>query len=99
MVTWEIYQNDDLVRQISSWSPIIELPAPGEYTVLLNVGGPGGVTAASLDIDTRTTQCGCNGTPAALGLLGLLGSLGMAVRRRRSAHQHPKFTTKAFGAS
>ncbi len=83
-VSWQLWSDGELIQEISAWSPIIELPAEGAYTVLLNVGGPGGMAAAELVLDTRADGCGCGGARPAGGaalLLGLLGVLGVAYLR------------------
>ncbi len=83
-VLWQIYQGSDLIQEVGAWSPKIEFPDEGTYTVLLNVGGPGGMAAAEIEIDTsQYRQGGCNVAPVGLGLFGLLASLGLAVTRRR----------------
>ncbi len=83
-ILWQVYQGDTVIDEISAWSPKIELPEEGEYRVLLNVGGPGGMSAAELTIDTADYKAGgCNVAPVGLGLMGLLASLGIAVTRRR----------------
>ncbi len=83
-VVWQIYSGSEMIQEISAWSPKVEFPEEGTYTVLLNVGGPGGMAAAEIEIDTTADKAGgCNVAPVGLGLLGLLGSLGVAVSRRR----------------
>ncbi len=83
-IAWQIYDGDEMIQEISAWSPKIELPDEGVYRVLLNVGGPGGMAAAEIEIDTASFQAGgCNVAPVGLGLMGLLSSLGLAVARRR----------------
>ncbi|MFH1463692.1 MAG: PKD domain-containing protein [Pseudomonadota bacterium] len=83
-VLWQIYQGETLVDELSAWSPKVILPDEGTYRVLLNVGGPGGMAAAELEIDTTADKDGgCNSAPVGLGLLGLLSSLGLAISRRR----------------
>jgi PKD repeat protein len=83
-ILWQVYDGDTVIDEISAWSPIIELPDEGVYKVLLNIGGPGGMGAAEIEIDTSEhAATGCNAAPVALGLMGLLGSLGIAVTRRR----------------
>ena len=87
-ILWQIWSEGELIQEISAWSPLIELPAEGVYTVLLNVGGPGGMSAAELEIDTRAGGCGCGGARPASGLAlvaSLLGVLGVASRRRSPA--------------
>jgi hypothetical protein len=83
-ISWQVYSGDEMLQEISAWSPKIELPEEGVYRVLLNVGGPGGMAAAELELDTASfAGGGCNAAPVGLGLMGLLGSLGLAVSRRR----------------
>jgi len=88
-VVWQVWSEGDLIDEISAWSPIIELPARGVYTVLLNVGGPGGMAAAELELDTRVSggwSCALGRrTGTAAGLLAMLGALGLASSRRRRA--------------
>ncbi len=86
-VLWQVYSGTELIDEISAWSPKIELPEEGAYRVLLNVGGPGGMSAAELEIDTADHKArGCSAVPVApvgLGLMGLFASLGLALTRRR----------------
>ena len=81
-VVWQVYdEGGSLLQELSAWSPEIELPEEGRYRVLLNVGGPGGMSAGELFIDTR--QHRCSAAPVRAGLLALLGSLVLALGRRR----------------
>jgi hypothetical protein len=85
-ILWQIYDGDTIIDEISAWSPKIELPEDGVYRVLLNIGGPGGMTAAELEIDTSDIKTGgCSAAPVGVGvgLMGLLAGLGLAVTRRR----------------
>lgn len=83
-VVWQVYSGEELIDEISAWSPKIELPEEGTYRVLLNVGGPGGMAAAEIEIDTTADKDGgCNAAPVGFGLLGLLSSLGLVLGRRR----------------
>jgi len=90
-VQWEVYEGNSVsgepVQVVGAWSPKIEFEAEGTYTVVLNVGGPGGVSAAELTIeveDQRGEQSrGCSSLPAMGGVFGALVGLGAAVRRRR----------------
>ncbi len=90
-IAWEIYKGGELVETVKAWSPKLDFGnedwgGEGSYTVLLNVGGPGGVSAAELTIDAVEASEGCStakGAPAGAGLAGLLIGLGAALRRRR----------------
>ncbi len=83
-VVWQVYgSGGDMVQEISAWSPIIELPSEGTWRVVLNVGGPGGISAADLTIDTADHAEGCSAVPTGAGLAGLLVGLGLALARRR----------------
>jgi PKD repeat protein len=86
-VQWDVYSGDTLDHSVSAWSPKIEFPATGDYRVVLNVGGPGGVAAAELtvtveDIPAEEDGLLCGTVAPAAGLFGLLAGLGAAVRRR-----------------
>ncbi len=82
-ILWQVYDGDTVIDEIAAWSPKIELPEEGVYRVLLNIGGPGGMGAAEIEIDTSDAVTGCNAAPVGLGIMGLLASLGLAVTRRR----------------
>lgn len=81
-IQWEVYDGDELIQTVNAWSPKIEFPSEGTYTVLLNVGGPGGVSAAELSIEVTEVTEGCATAPAGAGLAGILLALGAAFRRR-----------------
>lgn len=94
---WEIFrgrgQGGQPVFTSATWSPRFELPAEGEYTVVLTVGGIGGVEAAATTIvadggltdqfrEVGATACATG--PATGGGWGFaLGAGLLAVRRRR----------------
>lgn len=83
-VVWQVYQGESLVQEISAWSPIVEFPSEGAYRVVLNVGGPGGMSAAELTVDAAATAGGCNAVPLpGVGLGAILAGLGLGVARRR----------------
>ncbi len=89
-IQWEVYKggsiSGDPVLEIGSWAPKIEFPGEGTYTVVLNVGGPGGVNAAELTIDVvdqKGEGTGCSAAGGAMSLFGLMVGFGAAVRRRR----------------
>lgn len=83
---WEVYdESDTLIDSFGGWSPEILFEEPGDYRVVLNVGGIGGTAGAELDLDVRRGVGGCNsvgGSAGGLGALALLLGL-VAVRRRR----------------
>jgi hypothetical protein len=83
-VVWQVYnQGGDLEQEVTAWSPILEFPSDGTWRVLLNVGGPGGMSAAEITIDTSTDQ-GCNSVPGRVpGFLVALSSLALGLSRRR----------------
>jgi len=86
-IEWDVFKGDQLVNSVSAWSPKIEFPSEGTYKVVLNVGGPGGVSAASLEIDAvdkpgEGTKA-CSTVPVGTGLLGLFLGLGAVALRRR----------------
>ena len=85
---WEVYAGSAVsgepVVTAAGWEPEIELPEPGEYTVVLNVGGLAGTAAATatLDVQRRSGGGGCDATTMApaFGMLALAPLL--AFRRR-----------------
>ena len=87
-VQWDVFKNGKLDQSISAWSPKIEFDAEASYKVVLNVAGPGGVSAAELTIDAVDMGDGsgfCATAPLTAGLFGILSGLGAAVRRRRDS--------------
>ncbi|MCK6502311.1 PKD domain-containing protein [Myxococcota bacterium] len=82
-VQWDVFQGGELVQSVSAWSPKIDFGAEGDFEVVLNLGGPGGVAAEKLEISVSESSGGCSSVPAMAGLLGALAGLGAAARRRR----------------
>ncbi len=82
---WTIYKGDTEVETFSAWSPKVDFPETGSYRVVLEIGGPGGSSAAELEfeVDGKGPK-GCSSTPggAPLGLAGLALALGAVLRRR-----------------
>lgn len=83
-VQWDVFKGEELVQSVNAWSPKIDFGEAGTYDVVLNLSGPGGVYAETLEIDVGS-EAGCSSVPAAAGLLGMLIGLGGALRRRRES--------------
>lgn len=103
-IAWQIYKGsgeaaisaenlvdingDDVGDTFGAWSPKIDFPAEGAYTIVMNVGGPGGLAASYLTVDVVQLAAegeGCAAVPGTAGLLGLAGAaFAAATRRRRS---------------
>ena len=83
-VVWQVLDSAGNVDQeISAWSPKIQFPSAGDHTVILNVGGPGGVSAAELTVSVVEVSGGCAAPVGFAGAFGLLLGLGAAASRRR----------------
>jgi MYXO-CTERM domain-containing protein len=89
-IEWNVFAGESasgepIISGLRAWEPEFELPEPGMYTVVMNLGGPAGTTGASLTIDARSNgrDGGCTTASggAASGLLGLFALFGL--RRRR----------------
>lgn len=97
-IQWEVYEGDAVDPAklvdfdgdgegdtIGAWSPLIEFPSEGTYTVLMNVGGPGGLVAAKMTIDVADS--GAEGalcaTSPQVALLGAAAAGAAALLRRR----------------
>lgn len=91
-IQWDVYEGsevnaDKLIQTIGAWSPAIAFPSEGTYTVLLNVGGPGGLEASKLTIDVvdlgGTTSAGlCSTVPAMSAFGAMVAGFAAALRRR-----------------
>jgi len=96
-VSWEVYSGtsdadvkpENLVQTIGAWSPKIAFPKAGDYVVVLNVGGPGGMKAglATVSVSAEETGGGCSttgsGSAGGLGLLAAGALAAGALRRPR----------------
>ncbi|MEC8380629.1 MAG: PKD domain-containing protein [Myxococcota bacterium] len=86
-IQWDVFQGEELIQSVSAWSPKIEFPKEGKYRVVLNLGGPGGITAEELSIDVVNkpaegcSALGMKGTSTALTVLALFG---LGLRRREN---------------
>lgn len=96
-IEWEAYKGSDtsgepVISGITAWEPILEFPDEGEYTVLMNLGGIGGTSAAKATFmveNTRGQGRGCDttgpvGPLSALSGFGALFGASVLLRRRRS---------------
>lgn len=101
-IQWEVYKGggsdainpDNMVDfdgdgdgdPIGAWSPDISFPAAGTYTVVMNIGGPGGLVANSITVDvTDDTGSGCDAGGAGMAGLGALAAAAAAALKRRRA--------------
>jgi hypothetical protein len=107
-IAWEVYKGsteaditpENLVDldgdgdgdSLGAWSPKITFPAEGDYVVVMNVGGPGGLAASMLPVtveDRPAEGSGCtavggasSGAAASLGGLLLVAAAGLRRRRK-----------------
>jgi hypothetical protein len=80
---WDVFKGGELINSVKAWSPKIALPGEGSYEIVLNLGGPGGISAESVTIEA-TEAGGCSTVGAGAGLFSvLIGVLGAGIRRRR----------------
>ncbi len=92
-IEWTVFKGDTtsgdpILPPLRAWEPIIEFPEPGEYTVVMNLGGIGGTTAAKVFFEAKNSRgegYGCDSTSGAAGagVVGAIGLLGLFGRRRR----------------
>jgi hypothetical protein len=79
---WDVFKGDELIQSKQAWSPKLVLPADGTYRVVLNLGGPGGIGAEELSIETGSAT-GCSALGAGAALSGaLIGLFAVGFRRR-----------------
>jgi hypothetical protein len=84
-VIWQVLDSsNDVIQEISAWSPKIKFPAAGDYTVILNSGGPGGIAAAEMTVSVSQMSGGCSAPIGFAGLAGLFLGLGAVASRRRN---------------
>ena len=84
-VSWDIFDGDEKIRSVSAWSPKIEFPDYSDYRVVLNLGGPGGVTAEELTVTVaEESELGCSAmSNRGFGVFAVgLSLFGFALRRR-----------------
>ncbi len=98
-ISWEVYEGSEVNAdkmvdfngdgqgdRIGAFAPQIAFPAAGTYTVVMNIGGPGGISGSKLTIDVVDASPAATGCAASsqLTLAGaaLAGLAAMARRRR-----------------
>jgi uncharacterized protein (TIGR03382 family) len=85
---WQVYSGGTMIDAFAGWSPEYEFPEPGEYRVVLNVGGIAGTGGSELTLTVKRRVGGANcssaGGVTGLGVFGLLAGLVLVSRRRRS---------------
>ena len=84
-VSWDVFDGTEKIRSISAWSPKIEFPEEKDYRVVLNLGGPGGLTAEELTVTVQEVSSGsCSSVSGnGMGVLAVgLTVFGLAIRRR-----------------
>ncbi len=98
VIQWQVYEGSEIDAEklvdfngdgtgdtVGAWAPLLSFPGEGTYTIVMNVGGPGGLSAGALTIDVRdaSSAAACSTAPQ-LTLIGagLAGLLSLARRRR-----------------
>jgi hypothetical protein len=87
-VQWDIFQGTDTSGEpyatLNAWEPEFVFEEKGEYTIVLNVGGLAGTSAAQLTLTAGAGAGGCShlGFGGGAGLAGA-SLLLLALRRRR----------------
>lgn len=92
-IEWQVFEGEGVkgspIAELTSkaWEPLISFPEPGTYTVVANVGGPAGTSAAMLVVDAKNRRGkgrGCSNVGATgLGSAGFLALVGLLGLRRR----------------
>ncbi|MFT4621689.1 MAG: hypothetical protein ACI8PZ_000341 [Myxococcota bacterium] len=90
-IQWEVYKGSKVsgnpITELTAkaWEPQITFPEAGEYTVVMNLGGPAGTTASALTIEVKKSAgTGCETVGASdFGVAGALAGLLVLARRRR----------------
>jgi PKD repeat protein len=93
-IQWKVMKGDEVLSESSAWSPKVEFPSEGNYTIVLDIGGPGGFVTEELDVtaedkvgeDFKSGACATapSSRGSALGVLALSAlAFGLTARRRR----------------
>lgn len=98
-IEWQVYEGTgeaDIVDEnrvefngsageaMGAWSPVIDFPAAGDYVVVMNLGGPGGVAAAFLALRAEDgAKAGCSSLPGRGAGWGMVAMAALATAIRR----------------
>ncbi len=89
-VEWVVWNGSEMLQTIGAWAPKVEFPHPGDYRVVLTVGGHAGNAVAEMVLTVTEPSngilglgCATSGTRGVGGLAGFLLVLAGLVRRRR----------------
>lgn len=84
-VQWDVYKggsaSGEPVLSLNAWSPKLDFPEEGTYTVVLTAGGPAGEATEQLQVEVSARACST--APGASGVVGLLLAAAALTRRRR----------------
>lgn len=93
-IEWQVYKGSSVSGEpiadltYSGWEPRLTFPENGTYTVILNIGGPGGTGAAKITLDVKDHRgdgySACNTSTAAGSATLALGGLAALLLRRRA---------------
>lgn len=91
-IQWEIYKGGSVTGEpiaelsYSGWEPKITFPDEGTYTIVLNLGGPGGTGAATVTLDAKDYRgegySACDSTGGSGAGLAAGGLLALVLRRK-----------------
>ncbi|MBT3220771.1 MAG: matrixin family metalloprotease [Proteobacteria bacterium] len=85
-IQWDIFDGGTLVDSIKAWEPEYTFEEPGEYRIVLNVGGYAGTGASEMTFEAKRRRGdgrGCSTVGLGAGAMGtlLVGLFGVARRR------------------
>jgi PKD repeat protein len=86
-IQWDVYKGTEIIRSLNAWSPKVDFTdeGPGEYKVVLTLGGPGGEIAEELSVTIEENKAdGCSSVSGLSGYgiyAGFLALLGITRRR------------------
>ncbi len=86
-IQWDVYSGTEVIRSLNAWSPKVDFTdeGPGEYKVVLTLGGPGGEVAEELSVFVEEYKAeGCSSVSgfSTYGMYaGILALIGISRRR------------------